>query len=129
MDRQPYPHLRRYISAVCGDCGKSFNHDSECKDDGDQMSILLTPKLDLVFKKLFAEHTGILINLLNAVLGLPKNQRIRSVRVRNPIILPEEITQKFIVLDVLATDRSGRSFEIEMQVRRYESYSKRACII
>jgi len=90
------------------------------------MSILLTPKLDLVFKKLFAENIGILINLLNAVLGLPKKQQIRSVEVRNPIILPEEITQKFIVLDVLVTDRMGLSYEIEMQVRRYESYSKRA---
>ncbi len=90
------------------------------------MSILLTPKLDLIFKKLFAENVVILINLLNAVLGLPKKQQIRSVEVKNPIILPEEITQKFIVLDVLVTDKMGFSYEIEMQVRRYESYSKRA---
>jgi predicted transposase/invertase (TIGR01784 family) len=87
---------------------------------------LLTPKLDLVFKKLFAGNPDILTDLLNSVLKLPKDRRIRTVEVKNPIVLPEEITQKYIVLDILATDESGFSYEIEMQVRRYESYSKRA---
>ncbi len=87
---------------------------------------LLTPKIDFVFKKLFAENTDILINMINAVLKLSGNQRIRSAEVKNPIILSEEIKQKFIVLDILAIDKSGRQYEIEMQVRRYESYSKRA---
>ena len=45
---------------------------------------------------------------------------------KNPVILPEEITRKYIILDILATDESGRSCEIEMQVRRSESYPKRA---
>ena len=35
---------------------------------------------------------------------LPKSRRIRSVVVKNPTILPEEITKKFIILDILATD-------------------------
>ncbi len=87
---------------------------------------LLTPKLDFIFKKLLAGDTGILTDLLNAVLGLPKNRRIRSVRVKNPVILPEEITQKYIILDILATDGTGRSYEIEMQVCRHGSYPKRA---
>jgi predicted transposase/invertase (TIGR01784 family) len=41
-------------------------------------------------------------------------------------VLPEEITKKYIILDIMATDESGQSYEIEMQVRRYESYPKRA---
>ncbi len=69
---------------------------------------LLTPKLDFIFKKLLAGDTRVLKDLLNAVLGLPKGRRIRSVRVKNPIVLPEEITQKYIVPDILAVDESGR---------------------
>ncbi|QTA77968.1 Putative transposase, RpnA-like [Desulfonema limicola] len=87
---------------------------------------LLNPKLDFVFKKLLAGDTGILTDLLNSVLKLPKTRRIGSVTVKNPIILPEEITQKYIVLDILATDKSGKNYEIEMQIRSYESYPKRA---
>jgi len=87
---------------------------------------LLTPKLDFIFKKLLAGDTRVLKDLLNSVLGLPKGRRIRSVRVKNPIVLPEEITQKYIVPDIPAVDESGQSYEIEMQVRRTESYPKRA---
>jgi len=88
--------------------------------------ILLTPKLDFIFKKLLAGDTGVLTDLLNSILVLPKNRRIRSVKVKNPIVLPEEITKKYIILDILATDGSGQSYEIEMQVRRSDSYPKRA---
>jgi hypothetical protein len=84
------------------------------------MRPLLSPKLDFVFKKLFVSDSGILINLLNAVMKLPKSRRIRSVEVKNPTILPEEITKKFIILDILATDESGCQYEIEMQARRHE---------
>lgn len=87
---------------------------------------LLNPKLDIVFKKLFTSDTSLLTDLINAVLKLPKEQRIRSVEVKNPTVLPEEITQKYIVLDILAADKSGFQYEIEMQVRRNTSYSKRS---
>ena len=87
---------------------------------------LLTPKLDYIFKKLLTGDTGVLTDLLNAVLGLPKGRRIRSVRVKNPVVLPEEITKKYIIPDIPAVDESGRSYEIEMQVRRTEAYPKRA---
>ncbi|NJL58617.1 MAG: hypothetical protein HC887_02145 [Desulfobacteraceae bacterium] len=90
------------------------------------MMKLLTPKLDFIFKKLLAGDTGILTDLLNSVLNLPKNRRIRSVRVKNPVVLPEEITKKYIILDIPATDGSGCQHEIEMQVRRSDSYPKRA---
>lgn len=38
---------------------------------------LLTPKLDFIFKKLPADNTGILTDLLNSVLKLPENRTIR----------------------------------------------------
>jgi predicted transposase/invertase (TIGR01784 family) len=87
---------------------------------------LLTPKSDLVFKKLLAENPDILTDLINSVLKLPAERRIRSVEVKNPVILPEEITRKFIVMDIMATDESGCGYDIEMQARRYSSYSERS---
>ncbi len=40
--------------------------------------------------------------------------------------MPEEIGKKFIVMDIKAEDESGRKFDVEMQVRKYASYSKRS---
>ena len=90
------------------------------------MEELLTPKLDLVFKILFTSDTELLADLISSVLKLSGNRRIRYVKVKNPIVNPdEEITQKFVILDIHATDRKGRHYDIEMQVSRYEFYPKR----
>ena len=43
------------------------------------------------------------------MLKLSGNRRIRHVKVKNPILNPEEeVRQKFVILDILATDRKGR---------------------
>jgi predicted transposase/invertase (TIGR01784 family) len=89
------------------------------------MKPLLSPKNDFVFKKLFASDAEILTDLINHVLGRSGPDRIVSVDILNPEIPPEEIEKKFIVLDIRATDETGREFDIEMQVRRYEDYPKR----
>ncbi len=60
------------------------------------MDSLLTPKLDFVFKKLLTKDTALLINLINSVLELPPRRRIASVEIKNPGILQEDITDKFI---------------------------------
>ncbi|MDM8551948.1 Rpn family recombination-promoting nuclease/putative transposase [Desulfobacterales bacterium HSG2] len=39
---------------------------------------------------------------------------------------PEEITKKFIVLDILASDDRENEYDIEMQVRKYASHPERA---
>ena len=90
------------------------------------MKKLLSPKTDIVFKMLFEADTEILADLIDCVLDRPENRRVRSVRVKNPGIPPDEIGKKFIVLDIRAEDESGEQFDVEMQVRKYESYSKRA---
>jgi len=89
------------------------------------MDNLLTPKLDLVFKLLFTKDDDLLTDLLNAVLNLSAKKRICSVKVINPAILPETVRQKFIILDIRATDESDRQYDIEMQVRKYSFYPKR----
>lgn len=90
------------------------------------MNHLLTPKLDLVFKLLFTKNIAILIDLLNAVLNLPAAQSISQVTVKNPTILPEEITNKFIILDIYAVDNHGDQYDIEMQAQKYPAYPERS---
>ena len=89
------------------------------------MNNLLTPKLDLVFKMLFTKDDDLLTDLLNAVLNLSAEKRICTVKVLNPAILPETVRQKYIILDIRATDESDRQYDIEMQVRKYSFYPKR----
>jgi len=90
------------------------------------MTDLLTPKLDLVFKLIFSHDTELLADLINAVLNLPASRRITSVELLNPGILPETVIQKFIILDIRAADETGRQYDIEMQVRKYDDYHQRA---
>ncbi|MDI6791376.1 MAG: Rpn family recombination-promoting nuclease/putative transposase [bacterium] len=89
------------------------------------MKHLLTPKLDYVFKRLFAKDMEILLDLVNAVLNFPEPQRIQSLEVKNPTILPEQITDKYIILDILAVDRRGYQYDIEMQAQKYQYYPER----
>ena len=91
------------------------------------MTQLLTPKLDLVFKLLFANAPVLLLDLINAVLASPEHLRLRSLDVKNPTILPEEdVAKKFIVLDIRAVDERNRQYDIEMQVRKYGAYPERS---
>ena len=92
-------------------------------------SPLLTPKLDLVFKLLFAQEMEILLDLVNCVLASPEPLRIQHLEVKNPGILPEDLTEKFIILDILAQDEAQRQYDIEMQVQRYSAYPNELCII
>lgn len=90
------------------------------------MPALLTPKLDFVFKLLFASDPEILLSLVNSVLAYPEHLRIAQLEVKNPAILPEELTEKFIILDILAIDERRQQYDIEMQVQRYAAYPERA---
>ena len=90
------------------------------------MKSILSPKIDLVFKMLFVRDVEVLSDLVNCVMDLPEGAKIRSLEVKNPAILPEEMGGKFIVLDIKAEDQTGRRLDVEMQVRKYESYSKRS---
>jgi predicted transposase/invertase (TIGR01784 family) len=85
---------------------------------------LLDPKNDFVFKRLFADAPELLAALINAVRST--EPPVEVVEVLNPRIEPEELTGKFIVLDVLAQDAQGRRYNIEMQVRRYSAWSARS---
>ena len=88
------------------------------------MAALLDPKNDFVFKRLFAGAPHLLADLINAVRS--GEAPVEVVEVLNPRIEPAELTGKFIVLDVLARDDTGRLFNIEMQVRRHADWPLRS---
>ena len=68
--------------------------------------ILLDPKNDYIFKRLFATAPHLLSALINAVRH--EEEPVEVIEVLNPRIEPEELAGKFIVLDVLARDRQGQ---------------------
>ncbi|CAN2042669.1 transposase [Candidatus Magnetomoraceae bacterium gMMP-15] len=90
------------------------------------MKKLLSPKLDFVFKKLFTKDVDLLIDLINTVLKLSDYKRVKEIEIKNPTILPEDISKKFIVLDILAVDETDHKYDIEIQVRKYDYYPERA---
>jgi predicted transposase/invertase (TIGR01784 family) len=90
------------------------------------MGNLLSLKNDYVFKQMFTRHQDLLIDLINSVLELQANQAIQEIVVLNPQILPDHIEEKFIILDINATDDAGKHYDIEMQVCQYSYYPKRS---
>jgi len=85
---------------------------------------LLDPKLDLIFKWQFSENTDILIDLINAVRS--EEPPIVELEIKNPQVIPEEIQEKHIVLDVLAEDANGQQFNLEMQTSQHAGWSARS---
>lgn len=85
---------------------------------------LLDPKNDYVFKRLFTREPQLLVSLINAV--RVDEPPITEVAILNPRIEPEELTGKFILLDVLAEDIEGRQYNVEMQVRNHPAWGARS---
>ncbi|MBV5333390.1 Rpn family recombination-promoting nuclease/putative transposase, partial [bacterium] len=74
--------------------------------------------------RIFAAAPLLLADLINAVRS--EEPRIEVIDVLNPRIDPEELSGKFIVLDILAKDPAGHLYNIEMQVRRHDPWSARS---
>jgi predicted transposase/invertase (TIGR01784 family) len=85
----------------------------------------IDPRVDVVFKKLFGdpEHERVRLRFLNDVLApaVP----ITRAEVRNPFNLAEFEGDRSIVLDIEATDETGRVFQVEMQRRVDRNLSRR----
>jgi predicted transposase/invertase (TIGR01784 family) len=85
---------------------------------------LLDPRNDYVFKRIFASRINLLNDLVNVVRG--DAAPLTLTKVLNPNILPEDITGKEIVLDILAVDNQGRNVDVEVQVNSQSHYPARA---
>ena len=84
-------------------------------------------KNDIAFRKIFGneQKTAPLISFLNAALQLQGDERVVSVSLANPYQFPRIAGEKATILDVRATDQSGRKFVVEMQVADKKGFDKR----
>jgi predicted transposase/invertase (TIGR01784 family) len=85
-------------------------------------------KTDIAFKKVFGneQHKEILIGLLNAVLDLHGDKRIKEVTLKNPWQAPDLPLLKETILDIKAVDHRGVTFIVEMQIKDNPCFDKRA---
>ena len=79
------------------------------------MMIGVSMTVDFAFKLVFGSpaHTRITVHFLNAILDLPSP--ITSVTIQNPFLGKDDEDDRLLVLDILAVDQNGRTFNIEMQ--------------
>lgn len=91
------------------------------------MRIGIDPKVDYAFRRLFGHpKNGLLLcSLLNAILKWPEGRQIVVAVVRNPFLAQETFDGKSVVLDIRAQDQLGRTYNIEMQIRRHLSLEER----
>ena len=84
-------------------------------------------KNDIAFRKIFGneQKTAPLISFLNASLELEGDHQVVSVTIANPYQFPRIAGEKATILDVRATDQSGRKFVVEMQVAVKTGFDKR----
>ncbi len=84
-------------------------------------------KNDVAFRKIFGNQkkSVVLISFLNAVLELEGNNRIKSVTLLNPYLIPRVAEEKSSIIDVRATDQKGQRFVIEMQVADKKGFNER----
>ncbi|MBI5543866.1 MAG: Rpn family recombination-promoting nuclease/putative transposase [Deltaproteobacteria bacterium] len=88
----------------------------------------LDPKLDVVFKLLFAHprNRDLLLSLLTAVLR--PTSPISELEVLNPEVSKDAVADKGIVLDIHVRLEDGRHVDVEMQSTKQLTFSSRALL-
>lgn len=96
--------------------------------NGLKNQIYLDPRYDTAFKLLFASETA-LKDFLDAALGLEGNDKIENITytVDETINFQTPRTKK-IILDIFATTKNKRFFDIEMQKEEHDFFIDRAII-
>jgi len=79
---------------------------------------------DIMFKMLFTQHEALLRDLVAAALCVTPAD-IKTLMIKNPEILPEEIGNKFCRLD-LNMDVNGEPVDIEIQVSDEGNFKERS---
>jgi predicted transposase/invertase (TIGR01784 family) len=89
------------------------------------MSRYLNPKNDLAFKTVFGGHKTLCISLLNALLRLEGDRKIRQIEYLDNEMLPRIDSGRNSIVDVRCTDKPGRHFIVEMQMYWTTGFEKR----
>ena len=85
----------------------------------------IDPLVDCVFKAILGvkEHDWMLIQFLNDILKLPTP--VQSVKILNPYSEAEFMEDKQTIVDILATDQNGRTFQVEIQLKMHLALAER----
>ncbi|TDG93074.1 Rpn family recombination-promoting nuclease/putative transposase [Cardinium endosymbiont of Culicoides punctatus] len=86
----------------------------------------LTPRVDIVFKKLFGveENKDLLISLINAIVR--QEDQVADITLLNPYNHRNFRQDKLSILDIKAESCTGKRFNIEIQITDAKDYDKRA---
>ena len=70
------------------------------------MKLHIDPKVDIVFRSVFADpdHPGITLDLVNSLLLACGRQTVRNITILNPLERRSYSPEKDIILDLLAED-------------------------
>ncbi|NRA73397.1 MAG: Rpn family recombination-promoting nuclease/putative transposase [Rickettsiales bacterium] len=90
------------------------------------MTELMTPKVDLVFKKLFGveENKDLLISLINSIVS--EEDQVAEIILLKPYNPQNFRTDKLSILDIKAKSNTGKLYNIEIQISDEADYDKRA---
>lgn len=80
------------------------------------MSRYLDPRSALVFKKVFGEHTNLLVSFLDSLLPLPADGLIETLDYLPSEQVPRIPVLKRNIVDVKCIDQRGNIFIVEMQI-------------
>jgi predicted transposase/invertase (TIGR01784 family) len=87
--------------------------------------LVVKPKIDVVFKTLFVEHTDLLIDFLSYALRMP-TEEIADIVITNPELIPDTYGEKFAQLDLVLTQPNGTKINVEIQNGDKGDYKERS---
>lgn len=83
-------------------------------------------KNDLLFKMIFGDpnHNGALVNLLQSILDIPRNE-YEDIKIVDPNLMIKSPLDKRGILDIKLNTKSGGIIDVELQVRETADMDKR----
>ena len=87
---------------------------------------LISPRVDIAFKKIFGveENKDLLISLINSIVS--QEDQVSEITLLNPYNPKNFKQDKLSILDIKAKNKSGKRFNIEIQISDEADYDKRA---
>ena len=86
----------------------------------------IDPRVDIAFKKIFGveENKDLLVSLINSIVS--QEDQVTEVTLLNPYNPKNFKQDKLSILDIKATGKDGKRFNIEIQISDEADYDKRA---
>ena len=84
----------------------------------------INPFTDYGFKKIFGdeENTELLESLINDILGLEGQDKIKKIIFKNGELLPDSPEDRKAIFDLYCTDEKGSEFIVELQKVHHSSF-------